>query len=137
METRAFILCRKLYNDLDRGTDNVSQIFSERMFGSMGIKKERERLLTMMSTMDPCSTEYGKLANELEKLTRGELNQNGWKGQLFCGLLQTGISSACSIVNTWTVLKHERRGNVVTTKSLNFGPKPTEHPNNYSIKSGK
>ena len=74
-----------------------------------------------MSKLDPTSAEYSKLATELEKLTKSELNQNGWIGQLGCGVAQTLISAV------WSVLRHEDRGNIVTTKSLNYAPKPTEH----------
>lgn len=91
------------------------------------IRKAKQRLLNEMSKLDPTSAEYSKLATELEKLTKSELNQNGWIGQLGCGVAQTLISAVSSTVNVWSVLKHEDRGNIVTTKSLNYAPKPTEH----------
>lgn len=97
------------------------------------IRKAKQRLLDEMSKLDPTSTEYSKLATELEKLTKSELNQNGWIGQLGCGVAQTLISAVSSTVNVWSVLKHEDRGNIVTTKSLNYAPKPTEH-NSGSLK---
>lgn len=84
-----------------------------------------------MAQLEPTSTEYSKLNAELEKLTKSEQNQNGWIGQLGCGLLQTVISSVSSIANVWAVLKHEDRGNVVTTKSLQWANKPTEHNNSF------
>ena len=80
-----------------------------------------------MAKLDPQTPVYGKLAGELEKLTKSELNQNGWIGQLGCGVMQTLISAVSSTVNVWSVLKHEDKGNIVTTKSLNYAPKPTEH----------
>lgn len=91
------------------------------------IRMAKQRLLDEMARLDPQSTEYGKLAGELEKLTKSELNQNGWIGQLGCGVMQTLISAVSSTVNVWSVLKHEDKGNIVTTKSLNYAPKPTEH----------
>ena len=94
------------------------------------IRMAKQRLLDEMSRLDPQSAEYGKLANELEKLTKSEFNQNGWRGQLGCGLLQTFISAISSTVNVWSVLRHEDKGNIVTTKSLNYAPKPTEHGGN-------
>ena len=94
------------------------------------IRKAKQRLLDEMSKVDPTSPEYSKLATELEKLTKSELNQNGWIGQLGCGVFQTLISAVSSSVNVWSVLRHEDRGNIVTTKSLNYAPKPTEHGGN-------
>lgn len=94
------------------------------------IRKAKQRLLDEMSKLDPTSPEYSKLATELEKLTKSELNQNGWIGQLGCGVFQTLISAVSSSVNVWSVLRHEDRGNIVTTKSLNYAPKPTEHGGN-------
>lgn len=91
------------------------------------IRMAKQRLLDEMARLDPQSAEYGKLAGELEKLTKSELNQNGWIGQLGCGVMQTLISAVSSTVNVWSVLKHEDKGNIVTTKSLNYAPKPTEH----------
>lgn len=91
------------------------------------IRKAKQRLLDEMSKLDPQTAEYSKLASELEKLTQSELNQNGWIGQIGCGVVQTLISAVSSTVNVWSVLKHEDRGNIVTTKSLNYAPKPTEH----------
>lgn len=91
------------------------------------IRMAKQRLLDEMAKLDPQTPEYGKLAGELEKLTKSELNQNGWIGQLGCGVMQTLISAVSSTVNVWSVLKHEDKGNIVTTKSLNYAPKPTEH----------
>ena len=111
--------------------------YLERMDRAMGnkatIRKAKQRLLDEMAKIDPTSEEYSKLATELEKLTKSELNQNGWIGQLGCGVAQTLISAVSSTVNVWSVLKHEDRGNIVTTKSLNYAPKPTEH-NSGSLK---
>jgi len=94
------------------------------------IRMAKQRLLDEMARLDPQSAEYGKLAGELEKLTKSELNQNGWIGQLGCGVMQTLISAVSSTVNVWSVLKHEDKGNIVTTKSLNYAPKPQEHGGN-------
>ena len=84
-----------------------------------------------MEKLDPTSTEYSTLAARLEQLTKSEQNQNGWIAQLGCGIAQTAISAVASTVNVWKVLKHEDRGNVVTTKSLNYAPKPQEHGNSF------
>ena len=88
------------------------------------IRMAKQRLLDEMAKMDPCSAEYSKLNDQLEKLTKSENNQNGWRGQLGVGLINTPIQAICSTVNVWSVLKHEDRGNVVTTKSLNYVKKP-------------
>lgn len=88
------------------------------------IRLAKQRLLDQMATMDQTSPEYSKLNTELEKLTKSENNQNSWKGQLGTGVVQTFINAVCSSVNVWAVLKHEDRGNVVTTKSLNYVKKP-------------
>ena len=102
------------------------------MFGKgPSIRKAKDRLLEEMEKLDQKSPEYAKLASELEKLAKAENNQNGWKGQLGCGIAQTVISAISSTVNVWSVLKHEDKGNIVTTKSLNYAPKPTEHGNTY------
>lgn len=96
--------------------------------GKNSIRAAKQRILDRMAQLEPTSQEYSKLNAELEKLTKSELNQNGWIGQLGTGIVQTVISSASSIVNVWSVLRHEDRGNVVTTKSLNWANKPQEHP---------
>ena len=88
------------------------------------IRMAKQRLLDEMAKMDPSSAEYSKLNDQLEKLTKSENNQNGWRGQLGVGLINTTIPAICSTVNVWSVLKHEDRGNVVTTKSLNYVKKP-------------
>ena len=103
--------------------------------GKESLRKARQRLLDEMAKHDPTSVEYSKMNTELEKLTKGEQNQYGWIGQLGCGVVQTIISAISSSVNVWSVLKHEDRGNVVTTKSLNYAPKPTEH--NTGIKNSR
>ena len=100
------------------------------------IRKAKQRLLDAMAQTDPQSEEYGKLTTELEKITKSELNQNGWKGQLGCGIIQTLISGISSSINVWSVLRHEDRGNVVTTKSLNYAPRPQEHNNSINMNYG-
>lgn len=88
------------------------------------LKKAKQRLLDQMATLDQTSPEYSKLNTELEKLTKSENNQNGWRGSLGVGLINTFVQTVCSTVNVWSVLRHEDRGNVVTTKSLNYVKKP-------------
>lgn len=88
------------------------------------LRRTKKRLLEEMEKYDPKSEEYAKLNTELEKLTKAESNQNGWRGGLGVGLIQTAITAICSSVNVWSVLKHEDRGNIVTTKSLNYVKKP-------------
>lgn len=99
--------------------------------GKETIRAAKQRILEKMAKLEPTSQEYGKLNTELEKLTKSEQNQNGWIAQLGCGVTQTLISSVSSIVNVWSVLRHEDRGNVVTTKSLQWANKPTEHNNSF------
>lgn len=101
--------------------------------GKATIRQAKQRLLDAMEKLDPTSAEYSKLATELEKLTKSELNQNGWIGQLGCGVVQTLITAISSSINVLGVLKHEDRGNIVTTRSLQYAPKPTEH-NSGSLK---
>lgn len=100
------------------------------------IRKAKQRLLDEMAKVDQTSETYAKLSTELEKLTKSELNQNGWIGQLGCGIAQTAISAIASTINVWGVLRHEDKGNVVSTKSLAYAPKPTEHSTNFRINSG-
>lgn len=99
--------------------------------GKASIRKAKQRLLEEMETLDPKSPEYSTLAARLEQLTKSEQNQNGWIAQLGCGIAQTAISAIASTVNVWKVLRHEDRGNVVTTRSLSYAPKPQEHSNSY------
>ena len=95
------------------------------------IRKERQRLLDAMQKVDPESEAYAKLNAQLEHLTKSEQNQNGWIAQLGCGIAQTAISAVASTINVLGVLRHEDRGNIVTTKSLNYAPKPQEHSNSF------
>ena len=101
------------------------------------IRKAKQKLLDEMEKLDPKSTEYSTLASRLEQLTRSEQNEKGWMAQLGCGIAQTAISAAASTVNVWKVLKHEDKGNIVTTKSLNYAPKPQEHSNTYKESKSK
>ena len=103
----------------------------EMLMGKATIRKAKQRLLDAMEKLDPGSQEYATLAARLEQLTKSEQNQNGWIGQLGCGIAQTAITAIASTVNVWKVLSHEEKGNVVTTKSLNYAPKAQEHPNSY------
>lgn len=93
----------------------------------MSIRDERVRLLDMMAQLDPRSEDYATLGERLEQLTKSEQNDKGWKSQLGCGIAQTAISAISSSINVWSVLRHEDRGNIVTTKALNYAPKPQEH----------
>lgn len=88
------------------------------------LKMAKQRLLDQMALLDQTSPEYSKLNTELEKLTKSENNQNGWRGSLSVGLINTLVQTVCSTVNIWSVLRHEDRGNVLTTKSLNYVKKP-------------
>lgn len=95
------------------------------------IRAAKQRILDRMAQLEPTSQEYGKLNSELEKLTKSEQNQNGWIGQLGCGVAQTAISCITSAINVFSILRHEDRGNVVTTKSLGWANKPQEHNNSF------
>ena len=111
---------------------NVSlEIFEKGGMFMASIRAAKQRLLEEMEKLDPKSNEYSTLAARLEQLTKSEQNEKGWMGQLGCGIIQTVISAAASTVNVWNVLKHEDRGNIVTTKSLNYAPKPQEHSNSF------
>ena len=88
------------------------------------IRKAKQRILDEMDKYDPKSEEYARLSAQLSKLTESEKNQNSWLTQLGCGIGQTVVSAIASTINVWSVLKHEDRGNVVTTKSLSYAPKP-------------
>ena len=88
------------------------------------IRKAKQRILDEMDKYDPKSEEYARLSAQLAKLTESEKNQNSWLTQLGCGIGQTVVSAIASTINVWSVLKHEDRGNVVTTKSLSYAPKP-------------
>lgn len=90
------------------------------------IRQAKQRLLDAMAKLEPTSEEYAKLNAELEKLTKSELNQNGWIGQLGCGVFQTMISAVASSVNVWSIIRNEQKGNI-TPKAVNYVPKPQEH----------
>ena len=94
--------------------------------GKNSIRQAKQRLLDEMANLDPTSEQYAKLNTELEKLTKSELNQNGWIGQLGCGVFQTMISAVASSVNVWSIIRNENKGNI-TPKTVNYVPKPTEH----------
>lgn len=95
------------------------------MFGRKNtVKQAKERLLEEMAKYPQTSAEYSKLMTELEKLTKAEFNQNGWRGQLGVGIVQTAITAISSSINVWSVLKHEDRGNVITTKAMQYIKKP-------------
>ena len=96
----------------------------EKFKNKVTVAKTKQRLLDEMAKLPQTSAEYSRLNTELNKLTEAENNQNGWKGALGVGIAQTIISAVASTVNVWTVLKHEDRGNVVTTKSLNYVEEP-------------
>lgn len=88
------------------------------------VRKAKQRLLDAMSKVDPTSDAYAQLNGQLEKLTKSEFNEKGWRSQLGIGLAQTAISTVTSTVQVWSVLKHEDRGNIVNTRSLNYVQKP-------------
>lgn len=88
------------------------------------IRKAKRRILEEMSKYEPTTEAYAKLSAQLAKLTEAEKNQNSWLTQLGCGIGQTVVSAIASTVNVWSVLKHEDKGNVVTTRSLSYAPKP-------------
>lgn len=88
------------------------------------IRKAKRRILEEMSKYEPTSEPYAKLSAQLAKLTESEKNQNSWITQLGCGIGQTVVSAIASTINVWSVLKHEDKGNVVTTRSLSYAPKP-------------
>jgi len=80
----------------------------------------KRRLLEEMAVTDQKSPEYSKLNKELETFTKGESNQNSWKVQLITSVITTFCSVAGSTAQVLHVLKHEDRGNVLTTKATNF-----------------
>ena len=88
------------------------------------IRNAKRRILERMEKCEPTSDEYARLSTQLAKLTEAEKNQNSWLTQLGCGIGQTVVSAVASTINVWSVLKHEDKGNVVTTKSLSYAPKP-------------
>lgn len=88
------------------------------------IRKAKRRILEEMSKYEPTTEAYAKLSAQLAKLTEAEKNQNSWLTQLGCGIGQTVVSAIASTINVWSVLKHEDKGNVVTTRSLSYAPKP-------------
>lgn len=95
------------------------------------IGDEKTRLLEEIKTLNPESQEYAIRVQRISELCKSESDEKGWRAQLGCGVVQTAMTVIASTVNVWKVLKHEERGNVVTTKSLNYAPKPQEHSNQY------
>lgn len=88
------------------------------------VRRAKQKLLDRMADIDPTSEEYDKLSTQLQKLTQAEQNDKGWKTQLGGTILQSLISSASSVATVLGVLRHEDRGNIVTTKSLQYAEKP-------------
>lgn len=82
-----------------------------------------QRLLDEMHELDPASERYGVLATQYEKLTKAEANRS-WRRNLNVSLANTVINAVTCVTTTLGVLRHEDKGNVVTTKSLNYTPKP-------------
>ena len=88
------------------------------------IRKLKQKLMDSMADLDQTSAEYKAMNAELERLTHSEQNERSWMAQFGLGCVQTVISSAASIVQICTIMKHEDRGNVLTTKSMGFVERP-------------
>lgn len=92
------------------------------------VKREVNRLAEMLATIDPCDPRYATVATQLERLTKSDANENGWKGPTVVNAIGVAINAGISGVTAWgqmrMLLKHEDRGNVVGTKALGFVKKP-------------
>ena len=88
------------------------------------VKKAKQRLLDAMAQVHPCSNEYTVLSQQLERLTKSEANEKGWRAGLGVGLAQTAISTVTSTIQIMGILKHEDRGNIVKTESTKYIQKP-------------
>lgn len=100
------------------------------MFGRRATK-EKQRLYDLLATLDPKSPEYGKVSSEIEKISRAEAAENSSLWPNFFSVINTAVTCITSGVQVHSVLKHEDRGNIVTTKSLNYAqklPNPNQGP---------
>ena len=93
------------------------------------IKAAKQRLLNTLATLDPGTTEYAKVNAELERMTKSQANENSWLWPNVFSVINTVATCVTSGIQVSAVLKHEDRGNVVTTKSLGYAQK-LPNPNN-------
>lgn len=100
------------------------------MFGRRATK-EKQRLYDLLATLDPRSPEYAKVNSEIEKISKSEAAENSCLWPNFFSVINTAVTCITSGVQVRSVLKHEDRGNIVTTKSLNYAqklPNPNQGP---------
>ena len=92
------------------------------------VKVAKQRLLDEMATLDQKSPQYATLNQQLKVLMESEKNSDGWLWPTIVNGIVGAGQLVCSTVNTWAVLKHEDKVNVVTTKSMNqiLKPNPRE-----------
>lgn len=108
------------------------------MFGRKSISDEKQRLLGLMANVDPTSDAYKCYNQELERLTRGEVNQNGWKSQLGLGIIQTVTSIAGTTAQIFGIMRHEDRGNLPKSAAYRYVEKPMlSDPTKIKSSSGK
>ena len=88
------------------------------------VKTTKQKLLDEMSKYPPTSPEYAKLNTELVKLSDADTKDTSWKWQVGSSVAGTLVNAATMVLSLMNVLKHEDRGNVLTTKAVNYIPKP-------------
>ena len=94
-------------------------------------KKQRERLLELMEQVDPKSPEYNMLTEQYARLCACDESQNKWIPNV-TSIANMVIGCVSTTLQVRSVLKHEDRGNIVTTKSLGYTqkmPTPKIDPN--------
>lgn len=85
-------------------------------------KKQREKLLELMDQVDPKSEAYNVLTEQYARLCQCDESQNKWIPNIV-SIANMVIGCVSTTLQVRSVLKHEDRGNIVTTKSLGYTQK--------------
>ena len=92
--------------------------------GKNTVKTTKQRLLDEMALLPTTSPEYAKLNDQLVKLSDADTKESSWRWQVGSAIASTIVNATTVVMSLRNVLKHEDRGNVVTTKAVNYIPKP-------------
>ena len=88
------------------------------------VKSTKQRLMDEMAKLPTTSPEFSKLNTELVKLADADTKDSSWKWQVGASISSTIVNAGTIVMSMMKVLKHEDRGNVLTTKATNYIPKP-------------
>ena len=87
-----------------------------------GTKKQKDRLLELMDKLEPGSDQYNAVAEQYERICRCEAEEHKWLPNIV-SVVNMAIGCVTTTLQVRSVLKHEDRGNIVTTKSLGYAQK--------------